>query len=97
MIVEAFKRIISKKIDIRKMILFGSRAGRDFKNESDFDLIIVSDEFEGVKSYQRAIKMYRAWDVDYSVDFVCLTSEEFEKMKNRPTVVKLASEGGIEV
>ena len=96
-IIKAFKNVISKKIDVRKVILFGSRAREDFREDSDFDVIVVSDEFEGVKSYKRAPDMYRAWNVDYSVDFVCLTSEEFEKMKNRPTIIKLASEEGIEI
>lgn len=96
-ILEVFKRMISKKIDVRKVILFGSRARGDFKEDSDFDVIVVSDEFEGTKSHKRAPDLYRAWNTDHSVDFVCLTSEEFERMKNRPTIIKLAVKEGIEI
>jgi len=96
-IVESFKKAISKKLNIKKLILFGSRARGDFKEESDFDLIVVSDEFEEAKGYRRAPDMYRAWNVDYSVDFVCLTSKEFERMKNRPTIVNIAVKEGVEI
>ena len=98
-VVETFKKAISKKLDIRKLILFGSRARGDFREDSDFDLIVVSDDFESAKGYKRAPELYRAWDSDnYSVDFVCLTSEEFEKIKgNRQTIIGLAVEEGIEI
>ena len=96
-IVELFKKTISKKIDIQKLILFGSRARGDFKKDSDFDLIVVSDEFINTRGYKRAPDMYRAWNTDYSVDFVCLTSDEFERMKDCPTIVNLAVREGIEI
>jgi len=96
-IVETFRKLISKKIDVKKIILFGSRARGDFREDSDFDLIVVSDEFEGVKSYERVPEMYRAWNLDYPVDFVCLTSKELERMEKRPTVIRLAIKEGIEI
>ncbi|MCK4996951.1 nucleotidyltransferase domain-containing protein [Candidatus Pacearchaeota archaeon] len=96
-VVKAFKKIVSEKIKIKKIILFGSRARGDFRKDSDFDLIVVSDEFDGVRSYKRAPDMYRAWDANYSVDFVCLTSEEFEGMKDKPTIINLAIKEGIEI
>ncbi|MBU3923792.1 MAG: nucleotidyltransferase domain-containing protein [Nanoarchaeota archaeon] len=98
-IVKAFKEILSKKFNIGKLILFGSRARGDFREDSDFDLIVVSDEFEGVRSFKRAPELYSAWDSDnYSVDFICLTSSEFERMKdNRQTVVGLAVGEGVEI
>ncbi len=80
------------------LILFGSRARGDFVEDSDFDLIVVSDDFEGVRSYERAPELYKTWDSNnYSVDFVCLTSSEFDKMKNRPTIIKNAVIEGIEI
>ena len=96
-IVERFKRILSKSFSFDKLILFGSRARKDFDKDSDFDLIIISEEFKGVKNYKRLSQVRRYWDADYPVDIVCLTTDEFEKMKNRPTIIKLASEEGIEV
>ncbi len=97
-VVKAFKKIVSNTINIKKLILFGSRARGDFREDSDFDLIVVSDDFERAKSYKRAPELYRAWDsYKYSVDFVCLTSKEFEKMKDRPTIINLAVKEGIEI
>jgi len=97
-VVKIFKKAVSKSLNVQKLILFGSRARGDFREDSDFDLIVVSDDFDGVISYKRAPELYRAWDSDkYSVDFVCLTVEEFERMKGRPTVIKNAVSEGIVV
>jgi len=96
-IVKAFKELIRKKLPIRKLILFGSRIGKNFGEDSDFDLIVVSDKFRGIKSYERVPDMYRSWNLNYPVDFICLTPEEFEKMKSRPTIIRLAEKEGIEI
>ena len=96
-IVEMFKRVLSEKLNVKKLILFGSRARGDFKESSDFDLIVVSDDFESGRGYERAPDMYRAWNLDYAVDFICLTSGEFDEMKNRQTIVNLAVKEGVEV
>ena len=41
-----FKEKINKKYGINKVILFGSRSGRNFREDSDVDLIIVG-KFKG--------------------------------------------------
>jgi len=96
-IVERFKKVLSSVFSFDRLILFGSRARGDFERDSDFDLIIVSEEFKGIESYKRLSRVRRYWDADYPVDMICLTSEEFEKMKSRPTIIKLANEEGVEV
>ena len=96
-IVKDFKRKLSKKFPIRKMILFGSRATGKTHKWSDFDVVVVSDEFEGKKSFERGIGFHDSWGYDYPVDFLCYTPEEFERLKNRITIVKNAVEEGIEI
>jgi len=96
-VVERFKKILAKNFSFNKLILFGSRARGDFDEDSDFDLIIVSEEFVGVKSYKRLSQVRHYWDVNYPVDMVCLTSREFEKMKNSSTIIRLANNEGIEI
>ena len=96
-ILKEFKKKISKYLPIHKLILFGSRAKGKTHKDSDFDLIIVSEDFEGKKSFKRGIGFYNYWNIDYPVDFLCYTPQEFNKMKNKITIVKNAVKEGIEI
>ena len=92
-----FKKKLSEKFPIDKMILFGSRAtGRPYR-WSDFDLIIVSSKFRKLDFFRRGARMYDYWDIDYPVDFLCYTPEEFKKLSKQITTVKEAVETGIEI
>ena len=65
--------------------------------DSDVDLIIVSPEFAGMRFRHRPVGFYDFWNLDYAVEFLCYTSEEFNKLKNQVTIVREAVETGIEV
>ena len=90
-----FKKNLNKKIQIKEMILFGSRANGKSRKNSDVDLIIVSPEFKNLDFFQRGAKMYDFWDLDLPVDFLCYTPEEFENLKNRASIVREAEKSGI--
>ena len=96
-IVKKFKERLQKKIPIKKLILFGSRAKGKIRPWSDFDLIVVSDNFKRKKSFNRGIGFYNYWDSDYPVDFICLTTNEFNELKNKITIVQQAVKEGIEI
>ena len=82
---------------IKKMIFFGSRAQGHESKYSDVDLIIVSDGFRKKRFFERPFKLYADWDLDYPVDFLCYTPEEFEVEKRMITIVKEALRKGIEI
>ncbi|MBI1935870.1 nucleotidyltransferase domain-containing protein [Candidatus Woesearchaeota archaeon] len=92
-----FKGKLSSDIPLRKMILFGSMATGRAHKDSDIDLILVSDKFRGKKSFRRSIGFYKYWDLDYPVDFLCYTPEEFNKLKNQISIVREAIRKGIEI
>ena len=92
-----FKKKLSNKIPIDRMILFGSRAYGKPHRWSDFDLIIVSKKFRNSDSLRRSLGFYDYWNYDYPVDFLCYTPEEFNKLKKQITIVKEAVEHGIEI
>ncbi len=92
--VEDFLRKISKKYKLKKAIIFGSSVKGNFGENSDIDLIIISDKFEGLSSLKRPVELYLEWDLDYPVDFVCFTTKEFEKLKRRVSLVKEALKNG---
>ena len=92
-----FKRDLSLSIPIDRMILFGSRANGKPNRWSDFDIIIVSKRFKGKRFRYRSIGFHKYWKLDYPVDFLCYTPEEFNKLKKQVTIVKEAVENGIEI
>lgn len=91
------KKINNNKVNIKSFILFGSRARGDEKDNSDIDLIIVSKDFEGQKSFKRARGFYADWDSDYETDIICLTPEELEKKKKEIGIIKNVIKEGIEI
>ena len=95
--IKEFKTNLSKTIPIKKMILFGSRAKGKPKRWSDFDLIIVSPKFRKLNFFKRGAQMYDYWNLDYPVDFLCYTPEEFNKLKKQITIVREAIKEGIEI
>jgi hypothetical protein len=86
-----------QKYGVEKIILFGSQASGGAGGSSDVDLLIVSDEREKLSLLR---KLYHEWHViqkiDYPVDFICYTPEEFERLKKQVTLVKKAVEEGVE-
>lgn len=92
--VEAFLRRINKKFRIKKAVIFGSSVRGDYGKYSDVDLIVVSDVFRELSPLKRPVNLYPEWDLDYPVDFICYTPEEFEKLSKRPSLVREALKEG---
>ena len=92
-----FKIELSTEIPIAQMILFGSQAYGKPHPDSDIDLIIVSSKFKKKKSYERALGFRKYWHLNYPVDFLCYTPQEFKKLSKEITLVKIAREKGIEI
>lgn len=92
-----FSRQISKDYPLRRMILFGSQAKGTASKHSDVDLVLVSDKFRGVKRLDRSPQIYLRWNLDYPVDFLCYTPEEFERKKKVVGIVQEAIKEGIKL
>lgn len=87
-------------VELAEVIVFGSRARGDHRPGSDVDVLIVSPDFQGVKSYKRPKQFYRGWDYDELPDpeFICLTPSEFEERRQKqPHIVRTAVDEGISV
>ncbi len=95
-----FKKKLGKKYKLEHLILFGSRAKNRNKKNSDYDLIVVSPDFENIKWEKRQISLYPLWDFslfETGADFICYTPDEFEKMRKKSFLCKRAAEEGIEI
>jgi uncharacterized protein len=94
-ILEEFKSKVEKLVNLDKMILFGSQARGEETENSDIDIIIVSEDFENQKSFRRAGKFYLEWDYNIDSDIICLTPKELEEKKNKISIIKTALKEGI--
>ena len=93
--INKFVKRLSKDFSIKKVIFFGSRAFGKPKENSDIDLIIVSEDFKGMNFFERVSKMYDSWTIDMPVDFLCYTTNEFNKLKKLVSIVSYALKKGI--
>ena len=92
---KVFIENLNRDFKISNFILFGSRATNKFKENSDVDLIIVSDNFKGMNFFERTSKMYAYWNLDLPVDFLCYTKDEFNILKKKISIVKESLNQGI--
>ncbi len=92
-----FRKELNKDTTISKMFLFGSRARGKPHRDSDVDLLIVSPKFREEKRLERGLNFYKYWHLDYPVDFLCYTPEEFKKLGKQITLVRQVIKEGIEI
>lgn len=87
----------AREYEIHEAIFFGSRARGDYLEHSDVDLIVVSDDFEGVFFPDRSTAMYKFWDGSLPLEVLCYTVREFEKKKQMIGLVRDAAKEGISI
>ena len=94
--IKKFKENLPREKKLEEIVFFGSRAEGKPNKWSDVDLIVVSRAFENEKC-GRGSWLRKFWNLDYPVDFVCYTPEEFEFLKKRISIVSHALKSGIEI
>jgi hypothetical protein len=77
------------------ILLFGSRARGEALTNSDYDLLVVSSQFEGVPLTDRMTDIYKLWSLREGLDCLCLTPGEFDRASAMISIVQLASREGI--
>ncbi|QXO94621.1 nucleotidyltransferase domain-containing protein [Methanospirillum purgamenti] len=96
-VVEVFRsEIIPKLIEYfipEEIILFGSRVAGNAHEESDLDVIIVSEIFKDIPLHERFPMVRKRVRTPYSIDYLCYTPDEFERMKTRSSVLESALSG----
>jgi predicted nucleotidyltransferase len=96
-VAKKFLNKIKDKFSIEKLILFGSRARGDNFEESDYDFLIISDEFKKIPFIFRSSNFYDYWNQKEDFEIICYTNEEFNKKKHQQSIVKKAIMEGIEI
>ncbi|AEE94429.1 DNA polymerase beta domain protein [Acidianus hospitalis W1] len=73
---ELFIEDVKKEINVKEVYVVGSRARGDYLDTSDIDLVIISDDFKGMRYIDRMEKLskYRRAKIYYFT----FTNEEWE-------------------
>ena len=74
-----------------QLYLFGSRAGSKAREDSDYDVIIISKEFEGIPFVRRSERAFSLWDAPEMLDVLCYTPHEYKRFKSVPGILKSAT------
>ena len=93
-----FMAKVRGRFRIEQALLFGSRARGDELVDSDYDVILVSPDFQGVFFSQRSALMYDFWTHwPLEIEPLCYTPEEFETKKKQIGLVSEAVREGVPV
>ncbi|OFV68421.1 MAG: nucleotidyltransferase [Candidatus Syntrophoarchaeum caldarius] len=95
--IDQFLKQVEREFKPEHIILFGSRAGEDYLEQSDYDIIVVSEMFEGIHFLNRMTMLYELWDYDFDLDILAYTPDEFEEKKKEIGIVSEAVKEGIEL
>ncbi len=92
-----FAEKLRKKFNVHKIVLFGSRARGDWLHSSDYDFIIVSEDFEGMHFLDRPVQVLRKTKAYFATDLLCYTPKEFEKKRKQIGTVSQALKEGVTI
>ncbi len=91
-----FVQRVREKYRITQAIFFGSRARGDHLADSDYDIVLVSPDFQGVFFSQRSALMYDFWKHwPLEIEPLCYTPEEFETKRQQIGIIGEAIREGV--
>jgi predicted nucleotidyltransferase len=79
--IKKFKNALARHgVRAKKILLFGSWARNTQREDSDIDLIVISQDFKGKGYWKRIDLLSQAvYDVFMPIEAIALTPEEWEK------------------
>ena len=84
--IQKIVEIIVRTVDPDRIILFGSRARRDNKKQSDYDICVIKRGV--VKRRDIAMQIYRdLYGIGAAVDIIVETPDTFEDLKDNPFLI----------
>jgi len=94
-IIHRFKKAVeSRDVTIKQIILFGSFKDGTFREDSDIDLVVISDDFDGMDYWQRIDILSEAiYEVFEPIEAVAITPDEWNRRES--LVVDYARNGEV--
>jgi predicted nucleotidyltransferase len=96
-LIDELNRLIPEiiKLDVEKIILFGSLVTEDIHKTSDIDLIVIKKTDK--KFLDRLDEFYSKLNPKVAIDIFVYTPEEFKEMKENNSFIKWALKEGVVV
>ena len=89
--IEKFKQEILPKIikeyNPKKVLIFGSRVKGESDENSDLDIIVISDSFKEIPFVNRMSLLLKRFKFPKHIDYLCYTPEEFERIKDKSSLL----------
>ena len=86
---------LARNITVKQAILTGSWARGSHLEDSDVDLIVVSDDFERMALPERLVYLQKSWTSGLPLEAFGYTTSEFRKLRRNSSYVKDAVQHGI--
>lgn len=94
-ITKQYLQRLARNITVNKAILTGSWATGSYLEDSDIDLIVVSDDFSKMPIAERLNYLQKNWKNKIPLEAFGYTVEEFRKLSENSTYVKDAIRSGV--
>jgi hypothetical protein len=92
------RRLQSLGIKVKKTFLYGSHAVGKAREDSDIDLLVVSDDFESMDIWERLCLLGRArMGIKRPMEIIGLTEEELESEDSGSFIGDEVKSKGVEV
>lgn len=95
--VDGFAKKLADAFSIKTLIWFGSRANNTHLNDSDYDFLIISGDFEKIDFLDRIPLVMRKTKSFFAADFLCYTEKEFVEKKKQIGIVSNAVKTGVRI
>ena len=76
--VAAFAEALRNAVRLSSMVVFGSRATGDNLEDSDYDILVLSPDFERYDRVERIVFLLESWPGAVALEPVAMTPGEFE-------------------
>ncbi len=96
-IVREYVSRLARNIAVKQAILTGSWARGSYLEDSDVDLIVVSDDFERMDLPERLVYLQKSWTDKLALEAFGYTTSEFRRLRRNSSYVRDAVQHGIPI
>lgn len=96
-IIEYISNLQALGISVYKVIIFGSQANGTFTEDSDIDIVVISNEFGKMGLWEKAKYLGRAArGIPYPIEAIGFSPSQYEKSK-QGTLIDEVKRRGVEI